>query len=400
MSCISIENTKEIKAMERYGVGLMSGTSLDGIDGALVKIEGSGTDTKVKLIHFINESLPEDIKEEIKNCCSANKSNVEAICSLNFKLGYLFSDTVKKLCEEAHFSYEKLDFIGSHGQTIYHIPREYNNLAKSTLQIGEPSVIAYETGVTVVSNFRTMDIAAGGQGAPLVPYTEYLLYRSNKNRLLQNIGGIGNVTVIPASCNIDDIFAFDTGPGNMIIDEVVKVLKKAPYDKDGAFAKAGTINKELLKELLDIPYINMEPPKTTGRELFGKEFVDDLLKNWSFLEDVDIIATVTAFTAHSIAENYKRFIFPSYHIDEVIVGGGGSYNNTLIDMLRRLLPNCKVLIQEDLGYSSDAKEAIAFAVLANETLSGLSGNVIGATGAKERVILGNITPGKKYFRGE
>jgi anhydro-N-acetylmuramic acid kinase len=245
-----------------------------------------------------------------------------------------------------------------------------------------------------------MDIAAGGQGAPLVPYTEYLLYRSNKNRLLQNIGGIGNVTVIPASCNIDDIFAFDTGPGNMIIDEVVKVLKKAPYDKDGAFAKAGTINKELLKELLDIPYINMEPPKTTGRELFGKEFVDDLLKNWSFLEDVDIIATVTAFTAHSIAENYKRFIFPSYHIDEVIVGGGGSYNNTLIDMLRRLLPNCKVLIQEDLGYSSDAKEAIAFAVLANETLSGLSGNVIGATGAKERVILGNITPGKKYFRGE
>jgi len=365
-----------------------------------VKIEGSGTDTKVELLHFINESLSEDIKEEIKNCCSINKSNVEAICSLNFKLGYLFSDTVKKLCKEAHFSYDKLDFIGSHGQTIYHIPREYDNLVKSTLQIGEPSVIAYETGVTVVSNFRTMDIAAGGQGAPLVPYTEYLLYRSNKNRLLQNIGGIGNVTVIPANCSIDDIFAFDTGPGNMIIDEVVKVLKKVPYDKDGAFAKAGTINKELLKELLDIPYINMEPPKTTGRELFGKQFVDELLKKWSFLKEVDIIATVTAFTAHSIAENYKRFIFPSYHIDEVIVGGGGSYNNTLIDMLRELLPNCKVLIQEDLGYSSDAKEAIAFAVLANETLSGLSGNVIGATGAKERVMLGNITPGKKYFRGE
>lgn len=386
--------------MERYGVGLMSGTSLDGIDGALVKIEGSGTDTKVELIHFINESLPEDIKEEIKNCCSINKSNVEAICSLNFKLGYLFSNTVKKLCKEANFSYDNLDFIGSHGQTIYHIPREYENLVKSTLQIGEPSVIAYETGVTVVSNFRTMDIAAGGQGAPLVPYTEYLLYRSNKNRLLQNIGGIGNVTVIPANCNIDDIFAFDTGPGNMIIDEVVKILKKTPYDKDGAFAKAGTVNKELLKELLDIPYINMEPPKTTGRELFGKQFVDHLLKNWSFLKAVDIIATVTAFTAHSIAENYKRFIFPSYHIDEVIVGGGGSYNNTLIAMLRELLPNCKVLIQEDLGYSSDAKEAIAFAVLANETLNGLSGNVIGATGAEERVILGNITPGKKYFREE
>lgn len=386
--------------MEKYAIGLMSGTSLDGIDGALVKIEGAGLNTKVELLHFINETLPEDIKEEIKNCCSTHKSNVEAICSLNFRLGHLLSDTVKKLCRKANFPFDKLDFIGSHGQTIYHIPREYGKYIKSTLQIGEPAIIAYETGVTVVSNFRTMDIAAGGQGAPLVPYTEYLLYRSNKNRLLQNIGGIGNVTVIPANCDIDDIFAFDTGPGNMIIDEVVKTLKQLPYDKNGEFARLGNIKEELLKELLDMPYINLEPPKTTGRELFGKQFVDEVLRKWSTVKDEDIIATVTAFTAYSIAENYKRFIFPYHHIDEIIVGGGGSYNTTLINMLKTLLPDCKVLIQEDLGYSSDAKEAIAFVVLANETLNGFAGNVIGATGAKDRVILGNITPGKKYFRRE
>lgn len=388
----------EWRVMEKYAVGLMSGTSLDGIDGALIKIQGVGTNVKVNLIHFINEGLPEDIKEEIKNCCSISKSNVETICSLNFKLGYLFAEVVKKLCKEAKFPINKLDFIGSHGQTIFHIPKESNNFVKSTLQIGEPSVIAYETGVTVVSNFRTMDIAAGGQGAPLVPYTEYILYKSNKNRLLQNVGGIGNVTVIPANCSLEDIFAFDTGPGNMIIDEVVKVLKKVPYDKDGAFARVGQINEELLKELMEVPYITMEPPKTTGRELFGKQFVEKLLINWSNLKAEDIIATVTAFTAHSIAENYKRFIFPKYHIDEVIVGGGGSYNNTLIEMLRNLLSNCKVIIQEDIGYSSDAKEAVAFAVLANETLNGLEGNIIGATGATERVILGNITPAKNFFR--
>lgn len=380
--------------MYKYAVGLMSGTSLDGIDAALVKIIGTGEETKVELIDFVNIEMSNEIRNEIKKCCSNENSNVELICSLNFKLGYLFADAVKRVCEKANFDISNLDFIGSHGQTIYHIPSGYGNFTKSTLQIGEPAIIAYETGVTVVSNFRTMDMAAGGEGAPLVPYVDYILYRGNKTRVLQNIGGIGNVTVLPKNCILEDIYAFDTGPGNMVIDEVVLKLKGLKCDKDGYLASKGRIIEKMLNELLNIPYITKCPPKTTGRELFGKEFVDKLLTKWRDYNDIDIIATVTAFTAHSIYQNYKLFILDKYEIDEVIIGGGGSYNKTLVEMIKNLLKDCKVMIQEDIGYSSDAKEAIAFAVLANETLNRRCSNIIGATGAKERVILGNITPGK------
>ena len=381
--------------MSKYAVGLMSGTSLDGVDVALVEIEGFGESTKVRLIEFINEKIPEDIKEEIKMSFTKDKSSAQLICSLNFKIGYIFADGVKRVCEKAGIELEKLDFIGSHGQTIFHIPRAYGSYVKSTLQIGEPAVIAYETGATVISNFRTMDMAAEGEGAPLVPYTEYLLYKSDKNRALQNIGGIGNVTVMPKNSNLQDMHAFDTGPGNMIMDEVTKRLKGVSYDKGGEFASKGNVNGELLKELMNIEYIKVAPPKTTGRELFGSQFVDKLLEKWGNLNAEDLIATVTAFTAKSIAENYRCFVFENCPIDEVILGGGGSYNNTLVKMIREYLPECKVMIQEDIGYSSDAKEAIAFAVLANETLNGMAGNVIGATGAKERVVLGNITPGRR-----
>ncbi|SHE38605.1 anhydro-N-acetylmuramic acid kinase AnmK [Caloramator proteoclasticus] len=385
--------------MFKYAVGLMSGTSLDGIDAALVKIKGSGENTEVELIEFVNLDMPDSIKKEIKSCCRIEESNVELICSLNFKLGYIFADAVKEVCKRANFPIHKLDFIGSHGQTVYHIPTDKAESIKSTLQIGEPAVISYETGTTVVSNFRVMDMAAGGQGAPLVPYVDYILFKGDRNRALQNIGGIGNVTVIPKNCTVDDILAFDTGPGNMIIDEVVQRLKGVKYDKDGYLASQGRIIENMLRELLDIPYIQKKPPKTTGRELFGSQFVDELLTKWKNKRDVDIIATVTAFTAYSIYENYKRFIFDKYDIDEVIISGGGSYNKTLISMIKNLLPNCKVFILEDLGFSSDAKEAIAFAILANETLNGICSNVRGATGAKQRVVLGNITPSKKFFRG-
>lgn len=381
--------------MDRYVVGLMSGTSLDGIDAALVKISGFGESTKAQLVEFINMKIPEIIKNEVKDCFSIEKSNVELVCSLNFKLGYIFADAVKELCRKAEFPIEKIDFIGSHGQTVFHIPKAYKNNCISTLQIGEPAVIAYETGADVVSNFRTMDMAAGGEGAPLVPYTEYILYRSSKNRALQNIGGIGNVTILPANCKLEEVYAFDSGPGNMIIDEVTKRLKGVNYDAGGAFAAQGRVNEALLKELMDIDYIKNPPPKTTGRELFGSQFVDALLEKWSNLKAEDLIATVTAFTAKSISYNYRCFVFPKLNIEEVILGGGGSYNNTLVRMIQEYLPECKVLIQEDLGYSSDAKEAIAFAVLANETMNRNPSNVIGATGAKERVVLGNITFGKR-----
>lgn len=376
-----------------FAVGLMSGTSLDGIDAALVKINGVGKNTNVELIDFLTLSLPSDVKEEIKIACSEDKSSVDLICSLNFKLGKLFAEATKNVCIKAGFDIEKLDFIASHGQTIYHLPNSRENLVPSTLQIGEPAVIAYETGVKVISNFRVMDMAAGGEGAPLVPYSEYVLYGSDKeNVALQNIGGIGNVTVIPKGGDIDRIFAFDTGPGNMIIDEVVLRLFNLSYDADGKIAATGSVQEDMLDDLMSHPYIYALPPKTTGREDFGEQFVDKLLEKYKNKKPEDILATVTMFTAKSIAENYKKFIIDKVDLNKAVIGGGGAHNKTLLSYLKKELPTIEIVTQDDIGLSSDAKEAIAFVILGNETLHNGFSNVPSATGAKDKVILGNITP--------
>ena len=368
----------------------MSGTSLDGIDCALVQIEGSGINTKVTPIHFHNLPMPDEIKREILNCCSIEDSNVEKICRLNFTLGEIFAKAVISLCKENKISLRHIDLIGSHGQTIYHIPQN------STLQIGEAAVIAERTGIPVVSDFRVRDVAAGGHGAPLVPYTEYLLYRSEeKTRILQNIGGIGNATILPKASTLEEVFAFDTGPGNMVIDRVVFELTKGQlgFDKDGAMAGKGNVHGELLKYMMEHPYIKTPPPKSTGREVFGVEYTKKLLQKCGSMNlcKEDILATATAFTVESIAYHYEKYVFNRHEIDEVIIGGGGSYNKTLISMLQKRLPNILVKTQEDFGYSSDAKEAIAFAILANETIHGRANNVPSVTGAAHPVIMGKIT---------
>lgn len=376
-----------------FAVGLMSGTSLDGIDAALVEIRGNYTDTVLKLIGYINMEMPRNIKDEIKTACSIEDSSSILVCSLNFKLGYLFSSAVKEVCNKYEFPLEKLDFIASHGQTIYHIPSAYDNFARSTLQIGEPSIIAYETNTTVISNFRVMDIAAGGQGAPLVPFSEFMLYGSkDKNRVLQNIGGVGNVTVIPKNSSINDIFAFDTGPGNMIIDEISEKLFKVKYDFNGDIGRTGKVNEDMLNYLMNHPFLQKCPPKTTGREEFGKQFTEDMLRIYRNLSSETILTTATAFTAKSIADSYKKYILPRTSIDEMIISGGGAYNSYLVELIKKELVGTRVLTQEDLGYSSDAKEAIAFAILGNETLNNSFSNIPSATGAKAKVILGNITP--------
>lgn len=385
-----------------YAVGLMSGTSLDGIDAALVKIEGRGKDTDVKLIKFLTIPLSYDVKEEIKLACSEEKSSVDLICSLNFKLGRLFAEATKEVCKKANFKLEKLDFIASHGQTIYHLPKNRDNLVSSTLQIGEAAVIAYEIGVKVISNFRVMDIAAGGEGAPLVPFSEYVIYGSNKENIaLQNIGGIGNVTIIPSGNNMDKIFAFDTGPGNMIIDEVCLRLFNLPYDDEGKIAATGKIQKDMLEDLMSHPYICSIPPKTTGREDFGQQFVEKILKKYSKRNSEDILSTVTMFTAKSIAVNYKKFILDKVKLNKIIISGGGAHNKTLLSYLRNELPFIEVMTQDNIGFSSDAKEAIAFVILANETLHNGFSNVPSATGAKNKVLLGNITPSPiRRYRNE
>lgn len=391
----------EVGGMTMYIVGLMSGTSLDGIDAALVRVNNSGLETEMEMIEFVTCPFPKEIEKEIMQSLSADTSNVQLICSLNFKLGKLFANAVKEVCHKAGFPINKLDLIGSHGQTIYHQPLQEQNYIPSTLQIGEAAVIAHDTNTLVISNFRTMDMAAGGQGAPLVPFTEYILYRSEaKGRLLQNIGGIGNVTVLPKQASLDDMYAFDTGPGNMIIDEVCRQLFNISYDEGGNIAKQGQINDGLLSYCISHPYIMSPPPKSTGRELFGKQYVVKLLKMFESVPNQDILATVTMFTAKSIVENYRNFIFPKTSIEEVIIGGGGSYNKTLLNMIQSLLGNSiRVLTQEELGYSSEAKEAVAFALLANETFHGHTSNVPKATGADSDVILGNMTFPPSYLKG-
>jgi anhydro-N-acetylmuramic acid kinase len=370
-------------------VGLMSGTSIDGIDCALVEIKGNGLDTKVNLIEFHNHSISLELKRDILKACSINQSSVDLICRLNFKIGEEFANAVLETCKLAGVSSNDIDLIGSHGQTIYHIPKN------STLQIGEPSVIAEKTGIITVADFRVRDVAAGGHGAPLVPYTEYLLYRNSyKTIALQNIGGIGNVTIIPKKCDINEVYAFDTGPGNMMIDSIVEEITggKMRFDNEGMLASKGNIHHELLNELMNHPFIRKKPPKTTGREEFGIEYSKKILDKYLKLNvsEMDILTTLTYFTAISISENYKNFILPKHIIDEMIISGGGSYNKTLIQMIKEELKGIKVMTQEDIGLSSDAKEAVAFAILANEAIYGNTNNLPSVTGANRPVVMGKI----------
>ena len=375
-----------------YAIGLMSGTSLDGIDAVLCDIENYGTNTKVKQIEFETYELKESTRKKIKKCCLNENVSTALICSLNFELGYEFGNAVLNLCKKANISTQEIKFIASHGQTIYHIPKPNGEYYASTLQIGEAAVIAQMCKCPVISNFRVMDIACGGEGAPLVPYSEFILYGSKeKNVALQNIGGIGNVTVLPNTNDIDDVFAFDTGPGNMIINEAMNILYGQQYDDKGKIALSGTMVESLKNELMEHPYLNQTIPKTTGREMFGEDFTKDILSRYQNEKKEDLIHTLTWFTAYSIAYNYNQFIFPKYPISEVILAGGGVHNLTLIEMIKQLLPEVNVLTQEDKGYSSDAKEAIAFVILGNETWNHHYSNVPNATGAKEKAILGNIT---------
>lgn len=371
-------------------VGVMSGTSLDGVDAALVDIQESGLETKLELIEFVSYPLGSKVVEKIKEVLSIETSSVDKICSLNVELGYVFSEAVKAVCDKAGVTLKQLAFVASHGQTIYHLPIPNENQVSSTLQIGESSVIAEETKATVVSDFRTRDMAVGGQGAPIVPYSEFVLYRdTDRTRLLQNIGGIGNVTVIPKGAQMTDVIAFDTGPGNMIIDELCRYFYQQAYDNDGVHAGKGKVHPRLLRELMEHPFIKKTYPKTTGREDFGVEYTTALIEQWKHrIEPNDLIATATQFTACSIAENVRPFVDTK---TDLVIGGGGSYNPTLVQMIQTELPEVSVLVQEDLGYSSEAKEAIAMTILANQTLHHLPSNVPSATGAVKPAILGKIT---------
>lgn len=394
-----------LKKDKRIVIGLMSGTSVDGIDAAIVEIVGHGLETEVDLIAFETVPFPSGVPQRILALCHPDTGRVDEICEMNFYIGYLFAEAVKHILQKIGMCASDIDLIGSHGQTIHHLPKDPNaalprrtarNIKKpSTLQIGEPAVIAHETGVPTIADFRVADMAAGGQGAPLVSYPDYLLFHNSTETVgLLNIGGIANLTVLPANGAFDSVCAADTGPGNMCIDAVITEITEGTerYDEAGQRAAQGTPHQPLIEECLKHPFFLLPPPKTTGREMFGRNYAMECLAacRKHKLSDNDCIATLTELTVQTITEYIEQFIAGQNPIDVLYVSGGGVHNQTLMRRLSELLKNTIVEPVDNSGISADAKEAMAFAILANETLHGNAGNLPSATGASVRKILGKF----------
>ncbi len=377
-------------------IGLMSGTSLDAIDVAMVRIEKHGLTAKVKLEHFREYPYPPKIRSVVRELFDPKHARINDICRYDFILGEVFAAAVLRMLKETRIKAESVDLIASAGQTIWHDPElsivepdvdwiEGPIATRSTFAIGQSAVIAERTGIITVGDLRVRDVAAGGQGAPLVPYFDWVLLRhKSRGRCIQNIGGIGNVTYIPPKANWDQVIAFDTGPGNMIIDELAWIATngRQTYDVDGALGELGKVRGDLLDRWMSDPYFAKSPPKTTGRELFGAQFAKRIVEESPKVDIHDLIATATALTAESIARAYRDFVQPLGPIHEVMLAGGGAKNPTLVRMIQERMPNQKLLIYK----ASEAKEAMAMAMIANDSVVGLVTNVAGATGGRPTVL--------------
>lgn len=380
-------------------IGLMSGTSADGVDAALCEITGAPPHLQAQIIHAVGGPYTQALHKRILSACVPQTSSSDTLARLNVDLAECFADAVSQLLSEAGVSPENVDLIGSHGQTVWHNVLPDGHVS-ATLQIVEASVIAERTGITTISNFRARDVAAGGQGAPLTAYVDWLLLRHPQRwRAVQNIGGIANVTFLPPLADEDSLpIAFDTGPGNVLINAAVHQFTegKLTYDHDGEMAKRGTIDHDWLTALLQHPYLAQRVPKTTGRELFGVVLAAQYVGEGRVrgLPDESIVATLTQLTASSIADAYARFAPEPIH--EVIVGGGGARNPVLMGSLRNILAPASVYTHEHIGINSDFKEALVFALLAYETWYGRPGSHPAFTGASHPSVLGQITPGYNY----
>jgi anhydro-N-acetylmuramic acid kinase len=402
--------------------GLMSGTSADGVGVAIVDIRARQDRVpkrdlsrlgSLRVVAFDTFPYTSALRKNILNLCRPETARLDQICHYNHVLGEVFGDSVVRLCEKTGVSLGSIDLIGSHGQTIYHYPKggRYGGRAiGSTLQIGEPSRIAQRTGITTVADFRPRDMAAGGEGAPLVPYADGVLFRDERLcRTVQNIGGIANLTFLPVCSNAarryslcpyghttNDILAFDTGPGNMVIDGMMRLVTKerCQYDRNGAMAAEGEVHEGLLREMLRHPFFRRRPPKSTGREEFGQQYCEWFYRRArrESLMPEDMVATATAFTASSIALAYRRFL--PRPPDEMILCGGGAHNATLVRMLQQQLQGVRIRSTDEFGISVDAKEAVSFALLAYAAIKGIANNIPAATGAREPVVMGKIVPGR------
>lgn len=381
-------------------IGMMSGTSADGVDAVIVELSGQPPALNWKLLKHMHINYEPSLQAEIFTCFRPETSSVDRLCALNFALGEAYAGVVKSILAETGLKAEDIDLVGCHGQTLWHIP---SGAQASTLQLGEATVIAERTGITTITNFRTRDMAAGGQGAPLVPALDVMLFSHPQlNRVLLNLGGIANGTYLPCESRRKQgeyPYAFDTGPANMLMDDGVRRITggKQQFDESGHLAARGKVDEILLEQWMAAePYFKMKPPKTTGRELFGAQYGAVLFEQARArgLADVDIIATLTAFTTRSVAQAFRDF-FPTTP-DEIIASGGGALNPTLMGMIAKEMPGVKVYPIDLLGLGSDAKEAVAFAVLAYEAWHYRPGNVPAATGATHPVVLGSITPGENF----
>jgi anhydro-N-acetylmuramic acid kinase len=386
---------KRSRGRGTLALGIMSGTSADGIDVALVRVAGG----KASLENFAAFPFPRAVQKAILELGEGRPVTTREISQLNFQLGEIFASAALAACRKFRFPPKQIDVIGSHGQTVFHqgSPTPFNGQRiASTLQIGEPSVIAARTGITTVGDFRPADMAAGGQGAPLVPFVDFLLYRHPRiGRAALNIGGIANVTVIPAGAKLADVFAFDTGPGNMVIDALVRHFTRGrrAFDRNAEMAARGTLLPRLRDELMRDRYFLKPPPKSAGREQYGEAYLRRVLIHHHArgAKPEDLIRTVTAVTGLSIVHAFNLFVFPRAKVKELVVSGGGAHNPLLMGMFAAAFEqDFRIRESAELGVPGDAKEAFAFAVLACETLHKRPANVPGATGAKKAVVLGKV----------
>jgi anhydro-N-acetylmuramic acid kinase len=447
---------REVRAGKgRLAIGLMSGTSMDGVDAALVRIGGTADRPKMRLLAFLTLPYPKWVRDGLLRVAGGDPTFAEEISGLNFMLGEAFAEAALRVCQRARVSPEHLSVIGSHGQTIHHFARgtplpsrkllrELEKLrpkvealerklrkhgvsgkefavginldqlptfraamfkgkpikdiwfwgASSTFQIAEASVVAERTGVPVVSDFRTADMAAGGQGAPLVPMVDYLLLGEKREGVVAlNVGGIANITIIPASAEPRRVFGFDTGPGNMVMDGLVRHFTKGrtSYDAGGRWAARGKVIEPLLERMLGFPFFKREPPKSAGREQFGQWFMESFLLSQRRARPEDLLRTATELTARGVSEALERFVFPKVDVQRLIVSGGGAHNRLLLRRLQELAPQLRISLSNDYGLPVDAKEAMAFALLADRTMRGLPGNLPAVTGARRAVVLGKIS---------
>lgn len=382
---------------ERLVVGLMTGTSADAVDAALVRFAGAGLDATGEVIAYRERPFDDELRAEVLEVAASTALPLERLMRLDAALGEAYAEAVLELLAQAQVRVADVTAIGSHGQTVRHLPRAANGGRALTLQIGSAAVLAQRTGLTVVSDFRSRDTAAGGEGAPLVPVADWWRFRSpDESRVLLNLGGMANVTHLPKGGGLDDVVAFDTGPGNSVIDGLVRAVTGglAHRDDGGQRAAMGRANEGLLEELLADPFFQAPPPRSTGRERFGDAYAARLrdIGEQLGLSLEDLLATAVELTAVTVADAIGRFLSPR-GVDAVYVSGGGVRNATLMVALRRRLEGLKVRRLDDLGVAAESKEALAFALLAHLTLSGQAGNVRGATGAAATAVLGQITPG-------